>query len=120
MAIAREIDAGLAAEKERVMREKCRNAGLISAAKKRGEAVDFIEEINKGKKFTVVENSRPGDIAAAAVGMSKPTYYRARNVVEAAEKDAEKFGDIVDRITGTSLDKGVELDALAKRTETWD
>ena len=47
---------------------------------------------------------------AAATGMTKSSInrYIAR---------AEALGDTLDRVTGTSLDKGVELDALAKLPE---
>lgn len=115
VAIARVIDDGLKEEKEQSLKERCRKAGLISAAKKRGDAARLIEESNTVKKFNGVENERAANVAAAAVGMSTPTYYRARAVVEAAEQNAEQFGDIVEKMDATGNVAGAHAELKRRK-----
>jgi ParB family transcriptional regulator, chromosome partitioning protein len=59
-----------------------------------------IEDLNRAPKFT--------DDTAAKTGKSRQTVERA------ARRGRELGPDTLERITGTTLDKGVELDALVK------
>jgi hypothetical protein len=40
-------------------------------------------------------------VVGQAVGLSGPTYNRAKAVVKAGEKDPEKFGDLVEKMDTT-------------------
>lgn len=59
-----------------------------------------------GEKVTSTSGSHPqvADKVAGVLGVSRPTYIRAKSVVTAAEEDPEKFGDLVDR-----LDQGAKV-----------
>ena len=65
-------------------------AGKVSAGLRAGTPVPFIPPVEPAGKS--------GDVVAAAVGMSRMTYYRAKQVVEAAEADPERFGDLPERL----------------------
>lgn len=71
---------------------------------------------NSGKSVSTIPDRGPGrpkEFAAAtaeAAGMTK-------QAINQHLARAESIGDDLDRVTGTSLDKGVELDALAKLPE---
>lgn len=83
VAVARAIEAQLKeASKAR------RSAGAKARwARQRGEKVNLDESSN----FTSAAIS-----AAEAVGMCRQRYEKAKEVIEAAEQEAEKFGDIVE------------------------
>ncbi len=114
VAIARVIDESMKDEKKRSLKERCRKAGLISAAKRKGEVFDSIEEINTVENLHGVEN-RSRDFAATVVGMSGPTYFRARAVVEAAEQNAEQFGDIVETMDATGNVSGAHAELKRRK-----
>lgn len=65
-------------------------AGKMSAAKRLGSTPDL-----NGIPVAVGE---AGAVAADAVGMSRMTYYRAKQVVEAAEQEPERFGDLPEKM----------------------
>lgn len=53
------------------------------------------------EKFTGPEKGNALDKVASAVGMSRPTLAKAREVVEAAEREPERFGPLVDKMDRT-------------------
>lgn len=53
------------------------------------------------ENFTTWQKGRALDNVAAAVGMSRPTLVKAREVVQAAEQEPEKYGDLVERMDDT-------------------
>ena len=52
-------------------------------------------------KFTPSETGKALDRVAAAVGMSRPTYAKAKQVVEAAEQEPEQYGDLLAQMDNT-------------------
>ena len=63
-----------------------------------------------GKKAKGVKSTSFAKATAKATGRSK-------SAIEKAAKRANKLSKLLDRINGTSLDKGVEMDALCKLSE---
>lgn len=66
----------------------------IAAARRSGKPDPDIQDIQPSEKFTEGWTGNVRDIASEAVGMSGPTYARAKRVVAAAEADPERFGDL--------------------------
>lgn len=93
VAIAREIDEATKEQNASRRKEIARAAGKASQAKRRGE-IDI-------RKTLIDVQASAARTAAAAVGMSTPTYYRARRVVEAAEREPAKFCDLVEAMDRT-------------------
>lgn len=69
-------------------------AGRISAAKRTGNAT----EVSKLEAVPTLSVGGTADVASRAVGMSVPSYERARAVVTDAERDPERFGDLPERM----------------------
>ena len=69
-------------------------AGKASAAKRAGKPTGVV-------KNGVVAFGDTNDTAAAAVGMSATSYYKAKAVVAAAESDPKKFGDLAEQMNET-------------------
>jgi hypothetical protein len=77
-------------------------------ALKKGEACEFAESANSlGVKAM--------SSASAAVGMCPQRYGQAKEIVEAAEKDAEKFGDIVETMDATNNVNGAYTELRRRR-----
>ncbi len=76
-----------------------------AAAKERQEAQDFGRGVTP-VKFTGVsaDNNRALDHVATAVGMSRPTLLKAREVQAAALSDPDKFGDLPEKMDKKSVD----------------
>lgn len=53
------------------------------------------------ENFTELESGNALDKTAAAVGMSRPTLVKAREIVEAAEREPELFADVRERMDRT-------------------
>lgn len=97
VAIARMIE-----EQERPLAlERLREGGKKTQEIKHGEASGKLPEASRPRQQQVA------DVAAAAVDMCRHTYVRAKHVVDAAEADPEKFGDLPEKmdasgnVTGT-------------------
>ena len=56
-----------------------------------------------------VSTGRALDKVAGAVGMSRPTYAKAKAVVEAAEQEPEKYGDLVEEMDSGSVSRAYNL-----------
>jgi ParB-like chromosome segregation protein Spo0J len=81
VALGRLVEEAHRAKIEAAAPEQRRRAGLIrSGAKILPDAPAAL--------------GRTEEIVSAAVGLSRPTYFRAKQVVEAAEAEPEKFGDL--------------------------
>jgi len=76
------------------------------AAKERMLTGQPCENFTQGKSL---------DKTASAVGMSRPTLEKARQVVEAAEQEPERFGDLVERMDRTGKVDRVYKELQAER-----
>lgn len=115
------VDAGehLQAELIEIDENLCRaelTASQRAQAIKRRKQIWEALHPNSGNTLSTIPDRGPGrpkEFAAAtaeAAGMTK-------QAINQHLARAESIGDDLDRVTGTSLDKGVELDALAKLPE---
>ena len=104
VAIARVIEDEL---KERANANRSEGAKARWARKK-----DAKVNFDESAKFTPVKAMAS---ASAAVGMCPQRYRRAKEVVEAAEKDAEKFGDIVETMDATNNVNGAYTELRRRR-----
>lgn len=103
VAVARAIEAQLkAASKAR------RSAGAKARwAREKGEKVEVGE--------SPTSTNLPRIDAAAAVGMCDQRYRQAKEVVEAAEQEAEKFGDIVEAMDATGNVRAAHTELRRRR-----
>ncbi len=85
-----------------------------AAKARQGERTDKHPE-----NFTGSAGGNAADKTAAAVGMSRPTYTKAKAVVDAAEHEPNMFGDLVDQMDKTdSVDRAYhEMKRRQKDTE---
>lgn len=104
VAVARAIEDQLkAATNER------RSAAMKAAwARKKGEAIEFDDSSNS----TRVDSANS---AAKVVGMCRQRYEQAKAVVEAAEQEAEKFGDIVETMDATGNVRAAHIELQRRR-----
>lgn len=109
VAIARVIDEALKEKTAARRNENASRAGKKSAAKRAGKT----EESNEIFKENLVQPTSM-KTAAEAVGLSQSTYYRASKVVEAAEQEPTRFGDLVDTMDRTGKVK-TAYDELERR-----
>jgi ParB-like chromosome segregation protein Spo0J len=77
-------------------------------AREKGEKVEFAESANS----TRVDS---GKSAAAVVGMCRQRYEQAKEVVEAAEHEAEKFGDLVETMDATGNVRAAHTELRRRR-----
>lgn len=103
VAIARVIDDAMKEKNAARRSANAKRAGLIAAAR-RGD-LKQVDVYNAGKSLTV-DAGRAREAVAEAVGMSGPTYYRARKIVEAAEADPQ-HSDLVEEMDRTRKVSGV-------------
>lgn len=103
VAVARAIEDQLkAATNER------RSVAMKAAwARKKGEEIDVDESSTSTRHLSMP--------AAAAVGMCRQRYEQAKAVVEAAEKEAEKFGDIVETMDATGNVRAAHIELQRRR-----
>lgn len=66
-----------------------------------------------GKSYT--KPARPAATAAAAVGMTLGEFKQAKEVVEAAEQEAEKFGDLVETMDATGNVRAAHIELGIRR-----
>ena len=76
-------------------------------ARIRGEKVERDESSHS--------TSRPMTTASEAVGMCEQRYRQAKEVVEAAEREAEKFGDIVEAMDATGNVRAAHTELRRRR-----
>lgn len=89
------------------------NANRSEGAKARwARRKDAKVNFDESPKFTPVKSTAS---ASAAVGMCPQRYGQAKEVVEAAEQDAEKFGDIVETMDSTGNVKGAYTELRRRR-----
>lgn len=69
--------------------------GGSRGGKSAGKAVKNFDNLNSTR------SPRTVDIVGKAIGMSGPSYQRAKAVVEAAKKDPEKFGQVAEEMDRT-------------------
>jgi len=106
VAVARAIEDRLkAASKER------RSAAAKARwSREKGQEVNVDESATfKDRHFAVN--------ASAAIGMCRQRYEQAKEVVEAAERDAEKFSDIVETMDATGNVRGAHIELLRRRDD---
>lgn len=82
------------------------------AAKERQESTRFGAE-----SFSTPDGGRARDKVAAAVGMSRPTYAKAAAVVDAAEREPERYGDVLERMDATSNVSAAYRELAARQRE---
>lgn len=95
---------------------EAREAKERAAAQERQEA----SRANRGENFTPRSNDDTGkslDKVAAAVGMSRPTYVKAKEVVEAAEAEPDKYSGLLDQMDRTGNVHGAYKDLQRVRRE---
>lgn len=79
--------------------------------------VDEVAKVNSGTSCPTIPNRGPGRPQEFAASTAESTGMTKKSINRHLAR-AEALGEtMLDRITGTSLDKGVELDALAKMPE---
>lgn len=76
-------------------------------ARKKGEKVDVDESSTSTRHLSLH--------AASAVGMCRQRYEQAKEVVEAAEQEAEKFGDIVETMDATGNVRSAHTELRRRR-----
>lgn len=98
VAIGRLIEDATKEQNKEIKRQKISAA---ARAKKRDESGHFMACQPDGTNLVPSGSERSQVSASAAVGLSHGTYYRARKVVEAAETNADEFGDLVETMDQT-------------------
>lgn len=81
------------------------------AAAQRRKATSNAERAN----FTPSDIGKSGDRVATAVGMSRPTLTKAQAVVDAAEAEPEKYGDLPERMDATGKVDGAYAELKRRR-----
>ena len=74
----------------------------------------------RSENFTQVNDTDKGkalDKVAFAVGMSRPTYEKAKEVVEAAEQEPEKYGDLAEQMDKKGNVNGAHKKLRQRRKE---
>lgn len=104
VAVARAIEDQLkAATYER------KSAAMKAAwARKKGEGIDVVDSTTSTERSLATN-------AAAAVGMGRQRYEQAKAVVEAAEQEAEKFGDLVETMDVTGNVRAAHTELQRRR-----
>lgn len=82
-----------------------------AARERQGQRTDLLPEKVTGSAGVAL------DRVAAAVGMSRPTLARAREVVEAAEREPERFGDVKCKMDSTGNVSAAYKDMMAVRRQ---
>jgi site-specific DNA-methyltransferase (adenine-specific) len=101
-------------ELEKLEREAAARRKAQAKGEKRGKKAAGVSP----EKFSQ-ENGRAKDKVAEAVGMSRPTFEKARQVVEAAREDSATFGDLPGQMdqTGNVHQAHQELKRRQRRQE---
>ena len=81
-------------------------AGKASAAKRKGNAGKTLPHVETKRD----ETTRTTAQAAESVGMSRPTFEKAESIIQAAEKEPEKYQPLVDEMNKTG-----KVDGVAKK-----
>lgn len=81
-----------------------------------GEALEPLERAAAKERQRQAGGANPGSVkfteapamdkVAGAVGMSRPTYAKAQEIIQAAEQEPERFGDIVDQMDSSGSVSG--------------
>lgn len=74
--------------------------GEREAARERQEAQEYGRGVTC-EKVTQVREQTALDKVAARVGMSRPTYAKAAAVVDAAEREPERYGEVLEKMDAT-------------------
>ncbi|MHA1711961.1 MAG: MT-A70 family methyltransferase [Candidatus Freyarchaeota archaeon] len=93
-------------ERERAAQRKAE--GQRKGGKERWRAKEEDKEELSGNLPESKKHRREAkEVAARQVGWSRKTYEKAKEIVEAAEKEPEKYGDLVERLDKTGKVSGV-------------
>lgn len=97
-------------ERPKIQAERIEKITRAARSRHAGDSVKVTESSPAGKQTR--------DVAAAAVGLSGPTYQRAKAVVAAAEAEPAKFGDLPARMDETGNVSGTYRELEHRRNGT--
>lgn len=92
--------------------EKNRHAAVLREAGRRGEDTSVLKQ----ELGALVKNGKTDKVAADAVGMGTAKYSQARAVVDAAETDPSRFGDLPVVMDETGNVAGTHRELIRRKT----